>query len=120
MNDHAPTAQAHDSGHGLAHVMPIPILLAVFVALLILTAITVAVAGFDFGALNLWVAMGVATVKASLVVAYFMHLRYDHPFNAVVFIAALVFVALFLGITLLDTVQYQPDIERFQQEGVPL
>ena len=52
----------------------------------------------------------IATVKASLVALYFMHLRYDHPFNGLVLVAGLGFLALFIGIVLLDSTQYQPTI----------
>ena len=48
-------------------------------------------------------------MKASLVALYFMHLRYDRPFNAIVFVTALFFVMLFVGIALTDTAAYKPD-----------
>jgi len=91
------------------------VLLAVFAALLVLTAATVAATWVDLGAWNLAIALGIATAKAALVALYFMHLRYDNPFYALVFVAALVFLALFLVLTLLDAVAYQPDIEQFRQ-----
>ena len=72
-----------------AHVVPWAVLAGVFVALLVLTYITVAVTSFDLGSLNLWIALGVATIKGALVVLYFMHLRYDSPFNSIVFVTAL-------------------------------
>ncbi len=59
--------------------------------------------------------MGIATMKAALVALYFMHLRYDHPFHSLVFVAGLVFLTLFLALTLLDTLQYQPTIETWQK-----
>jgi cytochrome c oxidase subunit 4 len=95
--------------------MPLPILIGVFMALIVLTGVTVGVTYFDLGGWNLIVAMAIATVKAVLVALYFMHLRYDNPFNAIVFLAALIFIALFISITLLDTTQYQPDIQKWQQ-----
>jgi cytochrome c oxidase subunit IV len=97
------------------HVVPLPVLGGVFAALIVFTVLTVSVTRFDLGSWNLILAMAIATVKASLVVLYFMHLRYDNPFNAIIFIAALVFVALFISLTLLDTMQYQPDIQHWQQ-----
>jgi cytochrome c oxidase subunit 4 len=108
------TLEAH---HPIAHVMPPKILLGVFAALIVLTAVTVVAATprFDFGSLNLWIAMGIATIKASLVALYFMHLRYDSPFNGLVLVTALLFLALFLGVTLLDVTGYQPDVQSFQQ-----
>ena len=98
-----------------AHVVPLPVLATVFAILLLMTALTVAAAGHDLGSWNLVIALGIATFKAALVVLFFMHLRYDNPFYAVVFITALLFWRLFLGLTLLDTTQYQGDIQAWQQ-----
>ena len=92
------------------HIVPMPVLLAVWGALVVLTVVTVAATWIDLGRFNLLLAMAIATVKASLVVLYFMHMRYDRPFNAIVFVAALLFVALFVGITLIDTAAYQPEL----------
>ena len=92
------------------HVVPMKVLLAVWGALVVLTVLTVAATWVDLGRFNLLLALAIATVKASLVVLYFMHMRYDRPFNAVVFVAALLFVALFVGITLIDTSAYQPEL----------
>ncbi|MGD0382797.1 MAG: cytochrome C oxidase subunit IV family protein [Thermoguttaceae bacterium] len=97
------------------HAVPLPVLSAVLAALLVMTLLTVAAAREDLGSWNLIIALGIATIKAALVVLFFMHLRYDNPFYAVVFITALLFVALFLGLTLLDTTQYQGDIQAWQQ-----
>ena len=72
--------------------MPVGVLAATLTALLVLTFLTVAVSWIDFGALNLWIALLIAAAKATLVVLYFMHLRYEKPFNAVVLICALLFV----------------------------
>jgi cytochrome c oxidase subunit IV len=98
-----------------AHIAPLPILIGVFLTLVVLTGVTVGVTYFDLGGWNLIVAMAIATVKAVLVVLYFMHLRYDNPFNAIVFLVAILFIALFISITLLDTTQYQPDIRQWQK-----
>ncbi|MCR4413349.1 MAG: cytochrome C oxidase subunit IV family protein [Thermoguttaceae bacterium] len=97
------------------HVVPLGVLLAVFAALIFLTCVTVWVAGIDLGEWNLFGALAIATVKAALVALYFMHLRYDSPFNALLFVTGLAFLALFLGLTLLDAVAYQPDIETFRE-----
>ena len=102
-------ASAHEE-HGIAHVVPFEVLCTVFVTLMVLTFLTVAATWVDLGQFNLWLAMGIATVKASLVALYFMHLRYDHPFNGLILVASLGFLALFISLVLLDTFQYQPDI----------
>jgi cytochrome c oxidase subunit 4 len=100
-----PTFSATES-----HAVPLRILLAVWATLAVLTVVTVAVTWIDLGSLNLWLAMAIATVKASLVALYFMHLWWDKPFNAIVFVGSLVFVMLFVGLVLMDTMGYQPEL----------
>ena len=51
--------------------------IAIFVALLVLTGLTVAIAFIDLGRLSAVVAVGIACVKTSLVALYFMHLKYE-------------------------------------------
>lgn len=105
----------HGGGHdshevGGVHVVPVSLLLAVWGTLVVLTVVTVAASWVDVGSFNLLLAMAIATVKGTLVVLYFMHLRWDRPFNAVVFIASLAFVALFIVLALMDTSHYQPEL----------
>lgn len=90
--------------------MPVSILLTVWAALVVLTVATVAVTYVDLGRFNLWLALGIAVLKGSLVGLYFMHLRYESPFNAFVLVVALAFVALFIVGTLGDTQAYQPNM----------
>ena len=102
---------AHGEHNPIAHVMPVKMLLGVFFALLTLTAATVICAGFELGRYEIAVALGIATVKAVLVATFFMHLRYDNPLNAAILLFSLIFVALFLGLTILDTQAYKADID---------
>jgi cytochrome c oxidase subunit 4 len=74
---------------------------------MLLTVLTVAATWVDLGAWNIWLALLIAVVKGSLVALYFMHLRWDSPFNAIVLMAALFFVALFVGSVVLDAREYQ-------------
>ena len=94
----------------VGHVVRLQVLIGVIAALLVLTFVTVAATWFDFGALNLWVALGIAVVKASLVGLFFMHLKYDKPFNAVILIVSLALVGLFIALALTDTRQYGPNV----------
>jgi cytochrome c oxidase subunit IV len=90
------------------HVVPMSILLTVFAALLALTAITVAVTWVDFGrTANIWIALFIAVIKSALVALYFMHLRWDSPFNGLILVAAIFFVALLIGTTVLDSKEYR-------------
>jgi cytochrome c oxidase subunit IV len=77
--------------------------LLVLGTLLVLTVVTVWISYFDFGTFNVFIAMFVATVKGSFVCLYFMHLKEDNKVNQVVFISAFVFLAIFVGLTLSDT-----------------
>jgi cytochrome c oxidase subunit 4 len=97
------SAHSHsEDGHDFAHPMPVGVLLAVFFALTFLTIVTVAQASFDFGAFEVAVVMLIATIKAILVMAFFMHLAFDKPFNVIVFVGSFVFVGLFVIFTLSD------------------
>jgi len=101
----------HGAGHGhnVGHVVPLRLLVGVLAALLVLTFITVAITWVDLGSLNLIAALAIALVKASLVLLYFMHLRWDRPFNAVVIISSLVLVMLFVALCMLDSYHYAAD-----------
>ena len=72
--------------------------------------------------LNLFVALLIATVKAGLVVTYFMHLRWDKKFHLILFLTSVLFLILFLSISLTDRSEYEHDIEFFrasQQQAAP-
>ncbi len=98
----------HDEHHGLSHVATVKVLTATGGTLLLLTLLTVAATKIDFGAnINLAIAMVIAVTKATLVVLFFMHLRYDRLFHSVVFCSAILAASLFVGFTLMDTGQYQ-------------
>jgi len=100
---------------------PLSRYLAVAGALLVLTFVTVGVALIDFGKpWNLVVAMLVASVKASLVVLYFMNLRHDHDrINAVVFASAVLFLGLYFTFTLGDVLT-RSDVNPIRGEPAPL
>jgi cytochrome c oxidase subunit 4 len=85
------------------HIIPKSTLLKVFGALIVLTVVTYAVAQFDLGPLDIPVAIGIASVKAGLVVAIFMALKYDNPVNAMTFSVGTIFVVVFITFTLFDT-----------------
>jgi cytochrome c oxidase subunit IV len=74
----------------------------VLVALLILTALTVAASYVDFGSGNVVIALFIASVKAMLVALFFMHLRYDKPVNAVIACAGFLFLGIFLMFDFID------------------
>ena len=93
------------TGEHKPHVLPLKIYAGVWIGLLVLTVVTVKVSYLDFGVFNLVIAMGIATLKATLVVLFFMHLKYDEPFNVVVFVSSFAFLAVFFMLTLADTME---------------
>lgn len=103
-------AHGHEHGHGFSHPMPIWMLLSVFFALLVLTGLTVFQAQFSLGNAEIWLSLTIATVKAGLVILFFMHLLWDKPLNAIVILGSLIFVALFLGFTLMDAEGYRENL----------
>jgi cytochrome c oxidase subunit 4 len=105
-------AASHAHGDELSHVTPVRLLLLIWGALMLLTIVTVTVTSVDLGSrVNLIIAMAIATIKAGLVVTYFMHLRWDRPFHTLIFLGSLLFVSLFISMTLLDKSEYEQDIE---------
>jgi cytochrome c oxidase subunit 4 len=98
-------------GHAAApHALPSRVLLGTAAALFVLTAATVAISRVNLGALNVVAALAIAAVKASLVALFFMHLKYQGRFKAVIFTASVLFAVLLVGFVVFDTTQYQPDI----------
>jgi cytochrome c oxidase subunit 4 len=108
---HAQAGHGHHGHHGFAHPSPIWQLLAVFFALLALTVLTVYQSTLDLGNMEIWASLTIATIKAALVILFFMHMIHDKPFNIIMFLGTLVFVALFLGFTLMDAHNYKDLIE---------
>lgn len=84
------------------HVVSVKTYLAVFLALMLLTGITVWAAGQDFGALNTVVALAIAVTKAGLVVMFFMHVKYGTPLVKLAVASAIVWLGLLVVITLSD------------------
>lgn len=86
-----------------AHITPVRTYFAVAGLLFLFTALTVTVSRIDFGAMNLVVAIGIATIKAVLVALFFMHLFHDNKLYASFFIGALIFLGTFVILTMYDT-----------------
>jgi cytochrome c oxidase subunit 4 len=77
--------------------------LAVFVALLALTALTTGVAFIDLGGIgNVAVALTIAVIKATLVALYFMHLRQSSRLTMVFAAAGIFWLGIMVGLTLSD------------------
>lgn len=85
------------------HILPASAYVKTWAALLVLTALTVLASGFDFGSGNLIVALVIASVKAALVAAVFMHLAYGNKMNALVLVVSVIMLGLLIGMTFMDT-----------------
>jgi cytochrome c oxidase subunit 4 len=85
------------------HIVPVKIYVTIFLALLVGTALTVIAAFMDFPwQLNTIVALTIATAKATLVVLYFMHVRYSTRLVWVIVGAALFWMGILFALTLSD------------------
>jgi cytochrome c oxidase subunit 4 len=105
----------HDEGAVHVHIHPISFYAGILGVLIILTVLTVATSLVDVdgmvvpgtpqgaGGVNLAIAMLIATIKAGFVVTFFMHLKDDSRFNALVFVGSVLFAGVFLAYTMNDT-----------------
>lgn len=86
------------------HVVPLKVYFAVFGALMVFTAITVGAAYVDLGPLNNVIMLSIAVVKATLVVLFFMHVKYSTRLIPLVVAGGVFFLLVMFGITMSDYV----------------
>ena len=85
------------------HIVPLRIYVTIFLALLVGTTLTVWAGLHDFpGKLNVIIALTIAVIKATLVVLYFMHVRYSSRLIWVVFASALFWLVILFALTFSD------------------
>ena len=84
------------------HVSPKSTYYAIFGALMILTGATVAAAFINLGSMNFPVAISIAIVKATLVILFFMHVKYSSRLTKMIVGIAFFFLAILLLLTLTD------------------
>lgn len=84
------------------HVSPLSTYITIFGALMVLSAITVGAAFVNLGALNPIVAMLIAGIKATLVILYFMHVKFSSRLVKITVVLSLFFVAILFAETLMD------------------
>lgn len=89
----------HDESHAQ---VPYGLYVKVWLALLVLTAVTVGASFLDMKNTVGLTAVLIACVKSSLVLMYFMHLRYEKPLFAVMFLAVIITYGIFISLTFLD------------------
>lgn len=85
-----------------SHIISYTRLSTVWLLLLLLTALTVWVSRLDLGIGHVWGALGIASVKAGLVIAFFMHMRYEGRLLRWLLFVTLLTLAIFIGFTFFD------------------
>jgi cytochrome c oxidase subunit 4 len=93
----APLPDRHES-----HVVSPLLYLGVFASLMVLTFVTVAASRYDFGPWNTVVAMAIAVLKATLVILFFMHVKWSSRLVRLMVMAAFLWLALLIAGTLSD------------------
>ena len=91
-----------EHGGGTGHIVPVRNYIAVFAALLVLTATTTAVAFIDLGPGNTIVALAIAFIKATLVALIFMHLKWSPRLTRLAVVGGLFWLAILLALTFSD------------------
>ena len=86
------------------HVVSPKIYALILTTLLVGTAVTVWVAQVDLGPWSLAVALTIAVIKATLVVLFFMHMKYSHRLNWIFFAAAIIWLILLISMVLVDVI----------------
>jgi cytochrome c oxidase subunit 4 len=114
-HDGAAHAGGHDEAH--PHITPLRNYVRVWGALMALTVVTVAAAQINLGPLNVPLALAIATLKASLVALFFMHLFYDDRFLSVVFGSGLLFLLIFASLTIIDPLT-RGDVDRIERHDL--
>ena len=84
------------------HISPKTTYYSIFGALMVLTIVTVSVAFVNLGALNFPVALGIAILKATLVILFFMHVKYSSQLTKLICGTAFFFLVILFGLTLSD------------------
>ena len=90
---------SQDSNH---HIVKYNFYFKILLALLVLTGITVGVTSVELGPLTVAVAIAIASVKATLVLLFFMHLKFDKKVFAIMVVAVLFVFIVLMVITFLD------------------
>jgi cytochrome c oxidase subunit IV len=88
--------------HNEPHIVPVRTYIAVFLALLLGTALTTEVAKIDLGAYNTVAALVIAFAKMSLVILFFMHVKYEKGLTRLAIICAFFWLGIMITLTLSD------------------
>ena len=84
------------------HIVSPVVYIVIFVSLMLGTGITIWAAFQNFGKFNIVIALAIATIKATLVILYFMHARYSAKRTQLVIVCSVFWLAIMLALTLSD------------------
>jgi cytochrome c oxidase subunit 4 len=100
------TTHTHSAAHGHDDANAPKVYAAVLGILLVLTFITVAASKVQFGSglINVVIALTIATIKASLVALFFMHLIHDKAMNSIILVISFTALGIFLFFSYADQV----------------
>lgn len=84
------------------HIVSFRTLTAVWLSLLALTALTIWVSRLDIGIGHVWGSLAIAALKSGLVIAFFMHMKYEGRLLRWLLFLALATLAIFIGFTFFD------------------
>ena len=85
-----------------SHILPTRVYYTIFAILLLCTYLTVQAAFLDLGAMNTVVALGIATFKATIVILFFMHVKYSTKLTWAVVIGSIFWLGILLALTMTD------------------
>ena len=91
-----------EHAHNQHHIVPTTVYYVIFVTLMVLTAVTVGVAYIDLGAMNAVVALAIACFKATIVVLFFMHVKYSTRLVKLTVVAGLYWMGILFALTFSD------------------
>ena len=91
-----------ETTESVGHIVPAKLYVTIWAILMAMTITTVLVSRVEIGPFNVVVALVIATIKATLVVLFFMHLRYSPKLTMATVVAAMFFLFLLLGLTMTD------------------
>ena len=92
----------HTEHDYVGHVIPARMYVVIWAILMVLTATTVFAATLELGVFNIVLALLIATLKGSLVVLFFMHLRYSDKLTMVTVVASIFWLFILFSLTMTD------------------
>ncbi len=84
------------------HVAPVKTYVAIWATLIVFTVTTALVSEVELGPWNIVVALAIAFTKATLVIMFFMHLKWGNPLTKLFFVAGMLWLIILFALTLSD------------------